>query len=931
MAPVTKLQRVLTLTISIFVLVMPGSSILGIDFVEIAAADDPQPLGTTSYHSLNETVAELVQISIEHPGITKLVSIGKSYEGRDIWAMKVSDNPDTEEDEPEIYFNGNHHAREWLTIEVCLYILNYLTDNYATNTTITNIVDNRQIWVVPCVNPDGRQYDSPEDDPSNHKHQQAGWRKNRRDNGDGNYGVDLNRNYDYMWGGAGASDDTSSEVYRGTEPFSENETRAIRDFVKQHNFVFSISYHSYGQLILYPWGYTYNESKDNDLFWAVANKMSDLITNKANSSQSRYIPIEGSDLYMTSGSDDDWLYGEMGIYAFCFELYPVINDAILGDPAVTIPYDLFHPRQDKVLPVCEDNIEAALYLCKIADNPFQAMDYHFSLSTPYASQVINQSETKQFTISITNDGALDDTYNISASAIPGWTIDLSSETMFLSSGASDSVTLSVTVPGGESGGEYIIKANVTSQGNNSVTASLIFTVNVPYFNDVGMVSIDTFLDGGKYPLGNYLIKSTAKNFGRNGLFGFDTSLEIRKLGPPVRQTIFSDNMEGGASNWDVVDLDGSSSPDSWKIVTTSSHSPTRSWWCGSSSMYSNITAQLLHPPSFSLKWATDANLSFYHKYKIEESYDYGSVDVYNGVKWINMACFDGDGPTSFEKAVIPLGDFIGRDDVRVRFRFTSDEGVIDDGWFIDDVLISADFPEETTVYGPVIKQTAGIMGQDQTQQLSWDYTFTEIGDYKIYSTTLLDTDEQNSNNLSVVKITIEPLPPSFEIPLQFGWNLISLPLIQSDTSLDTVLTSISGKYDAVSWYDSSETEDPWKHHHTQKPDHLNDLKDIDHKMGLWIHITEPGGTTLIITGEEISSQQSITLYPGWNLVGYPTILNRNRTDGLNNLNFTDDVNAIWTFNASSQKWEKMNEEDYFKTGSGYYVHSKFEKTWEVPL
>ncbi len=96
-----------------------------------------------------------------------------------------------------------------------MYILNYLTDNYPTNTTIANIVDNRQIWVIPCVNPDGRVWDSSGDDPSSYKN----WRKTRSDNGDGSFGVDPNRNYDYMWGGAGASDNPSYDNYRGPEPF----------------------------------------------------------------------------------------------------------------------------------------------------------------------------------------------------------------------------------------------------------------------------------------------------------------------------------------------------------------------------------------------------------------------------------------------------------------------------------------------------------------------------------------------------------------------------------------------------------------------------------------------------------------------------------------------------------------------------------------
>ncbi len=927
-APRIRFRKILFITLLIFALTIRGGPLTGfISFTDMALADPPIPLGATIYHSYNETVTELNQIAADHPAITKLISIGKSYEGRDIWALKVSDNPEIEEDEPEVFFDGNHHAREWLTIEVCLYILNYLTDNYGINATITNIVDNRQIWVVPCVNPDGREYDSPGDDPTDHHPNDfgRGWRKNRRDNG-GSYGVDLNRNYGYMWGGAGASDVPSSGTHRGKEAFSENETRAIRDFVKQHDFVFAISYHSYYQLILYPWGYTYNSSEDDALFKAVAEDMANLITNKAGSAFPGYDPQQGSDLYMTSGTTDDWLYGEMGVYAFCIELYPDFWD---NDANVSSPYDSFHPNADKVIPVCEDNIEAALYLALIADNPFQVFDYHVSLSAPVKTMLINQSETETFTVTVTNDGSNDEFYDLTVSSIPGWTIDIAPSTMFLFSEFSWPAMVTVTVPGGEAGGYYNIWVNAISQTNSSVTASLLLKVQVPYFNDVGIQSIDTFTDGGTYLIGNYAIKSTAKNFGRNDQPEFNVSLEIRKLGPPITQTVFSDDMESGINGWQVIDLDGSISQSSWKQVTSSSNSPTTSWWCGDTKIYTNKTAQLLISPSFSLKWALNANLSFYHKYKTESNYDYCSVDLSNGTKWTTLVTYDGNGPSSFEKVVISLKDFIGSDDVRIRFRFTSDEFKIDDGWYIDDVIVSAEFPSETTVYGPVKNQTTGIMAQDDIQQIGWDYTFTQIGDYKIYVTTLLETDEWDKNNQSIIRIRIDPSPGTYTI-LKQGWNLISIPLIQSNTSLSSVLESIQGKYDAIQWYDITDPNDPWKHNKAGKP-FGNDLFEINETIGFWIHITQPGDTIFLYNGTQPIVNQTVILHEGWNLVGYPSLKGYDRTDGLNDINFPTEVDAILSYNASTQKWEELGPTDHFEIGRGYWIHAKQKCTWEVPL
>jgi parallel beta-helix repeat protein len=164
-----------------------------------------------------------------------------------------------------------------------------------------------------------------------------------------------------------------------------------------------------------------------------------------------------------------------------------------------------------------------------------------------------------------------------------------------------------------------------------------------------------------------------------------------------------------------------------------------------------------------------------------------------------------------------------------------------------------------------------------------------------------------------------------------GWNLISIPFIQSDTNLGTVLSSISGSYDAVQWYNVSDNKDHWKHHHILKPPIWNDLKEISHKIGFWIHITEPGGVIFEYSGLKPAVNQTITLHPGWNLVGYPSLSDKLRLDALNNIIFGSDVDAIWTYDTALHKWEEMTKLDYFERGRGYWIHSKVTKTWDVPL
>jgi parallel beta-helix repeat protein len=188
---------------------------------------------------------------------------------------------------------------------------------------------------------------------------------------------------------------------------------------------------------------------------------------------------------------------------------------------------------------------------------------------------------------------------------------------------------------------------------------------------------------------------------------------------------------------------------------------------------------------------------------------------------------------------------------------------------------------------------------------------------------VIDTDSQD--NYPLIK------PIGNYVFLHEGWNLISIPFIQLDTNLKAVLNSIIGSYDAVQWYNASDTFDPWKHNHTSKPSYMNDLDRIVHTMGFWIHITKPGGVLFQYFGIQPTENQSITLYPGWNVVGYPSLTSHNRTVGLNKLEFGVEVDAILWFDASTKTWNFLEPDDLFVPGRGYWIHSKVDTDWEVPL
>jgi parallel beta-helix repeat protein len=166
--------------------------------------------------------------------------------------------------------------------------------------------------------------------------------------------------------------------------------------------------------------------------------------------------------------------------------------------------------------------------------------------------------------------------------------------------------------------------------------------------------------------------------------------------------------------------------------------------------------------------------------------------------------------------------------------------------------------------------------------------------------------------------------------LKQGWNLISIPLIQEEQNLTRVLGSIDGWYDATQWYNITDTNDHWKHYKVNKP-FGNDLYELNETMGFWIHITQPDGTIFIYNGTQPIVNLTIVLSPGWNIVGYPSMSAQNRTNALNNIDFGTDVDAIWTYNATMQKWKEITASDNFEVGRGYWIHSKVTKTWIVPL
>ena len=282
----------------------------------VAAADFPR--GYEGFHTYAEVGAATKAVADAHPTIASRFSIGKSHQGRELWAMKISDNVGADENEPEVLYDGGHHADEHMSVEMALRIMRWLVDGYGSNTRITNIVNGREIWIIFLVNPDGAEYDI-----ANGRFHY--WRKNRQPTPGARYiGTDLNRNYGYKWGGGGrTSSNPAAITYRGPRAWSAPEVRAVRDFLTsrvvdgRQQIRTHITFHEAGRLVMWPYGYTYTNvpaDMTSQDYRALVN------IGRTMAASNGYRPQQASDLYITSGTTRDYAYGAYRIFSFTFEL-----------------------------------------------------------------------------------------------------------------------------------------------------------------------------------------------------------------------------------------------------------------------------------------------------------------------------------------------------------------------------------------------------------------------------------------------------------------------------------------------------------------------------------------------------------------------------------------------------------------------------------
>ncbi|MGB1242406.1 MAG: M14 family zinc carboxypeptidase [Chitinophagales bacterium] len=278
-----------------------------------------------------------------------------TYEGRPLYWLKISDFPTLDEEEPEVLYTGLHHAREPMSAMQLIYFMYYLLENYDTDSKIQDLVNNRELYFVPCINPDGYVYNQTTNPEGG-----GLWRKNRKLHSDGNNGVDLNRNYGYEWGytDSGSSPNTTSNTYRGEAPFSEAETQLMKMFCEAHQFKIGLNYHAYGSYLIYPWGYESNTyTEDHDFFQQMCRRTG---------WHNNYIygTVSEALSYLANGDSDDWMYGEETTKNKIFAITPEVGRSTDG----------FWPSPDRIVPLCQENVWSNLQYAYMAGNYAVARD-----------------------------------------------------------------------------------------------------------------------------------------------------------------------------------------------------------------------------------------------------------------------------------------------------------------------------------------------------------------------------------------------------------------------------------------------------------------------------------------------------------------------------------------------------------------------------
>ena len=578
-------------------------------------------------YTLQEAINQMDTLSILYPNfVSEKDSIGTSFEGRTIWAFKLSDNPAIDENEPEVLYTGLTHAREPLSMMNLFYFANWLCENYNNDLIANYLLDNREMWFIPIVNPDGYFYNETIAPDGGGMH-----RKNRRSNPQNSncntgtqQGVDLNRNYGYNWGAnnSGSSGNPCSAVYRGSSAFSEPETEAVSNFILSREFNNALHYHSYSNLLIHSWG---DGSYPDEPYLTTLREIGNEMTHYNGYLVGTGIETVG---YTVNGDAVDWSYGNAGLLSYTPEIGSFVDN--------------FWPSEDRVIPLCQDQIYSNSIFAMVAGSDYIIYDKLYNNMYPSINDTISMS------LVIQNRGILSSNGPV--------TIDITPLNSF-SNVSNDNIILESLSARSTDTTDILLSASSNIQ-NGFMGGIIVSIYDSSSYHKVDTVSI---------------------------IFG-------------DHQEIFFDGAENGMTEW--------SDDDNWGTIFDASEglssitdSPVGNYigdWGSSTTQLSRIInfSGIFYPfVTFDAKWNIEKRYDFVQFQASTDgvnwtalSGNFTSIGSGSGVQTTGDPVYDGI-QEDWINEVIDLSFYTDKPQVWLRFLLKSDGAVEEDGFYFDNFFI----------------------------------------------------------------------------------------------------------------------------------------------------------------------------------------------------------------------------------------------------